>query len=210
MSEFFSAFFGAFFAFSLNAINAWRISRKKNKEVLLETKFLIEKISIHSKQVIDFINDNHEGNICIQWDRIPRYQHTKPLPELRISELIFLHSYGASGIKVLNNILLVNNEYKTILNIIDERNRLYSKFLDKFEEWEAEYYKAHNAHHAGGNLTGSQLKYICGDKLNKDLGEYTSKLKKLSSNIEEDSSLAMNAIDGFLKSCDKFCCCIKL
>lgn len=193
----FSSFSGAFLAFIFSYILYGVKAKSSEKSSVHKAKYLIDKISKFNTQILQYINDHKDETqndfVDLKWFKIPRYWEFSPLLPIDIDSLSFLVDQDE---QILDKIILVDKEYQSILRILEQRNNLYSLYLEKIEEFEQ-----NNLQTVGtqGSLNLLELKIeqligIVGPKLFMELENLTEFLIRLSKSLENDSKAALEEI----------------
>lgn len=182
------AFFGTAAAFLLNISYLKMKTKLKNISSLRKSEYLIEKIlknNIEIKSDMDKYLTIANGTVY-DWEKIRRYEHFFPIPEIQIKDLTFLVDHHELGKETLDSILLVNAENLSVIHILEERNYKYAFYLDRTE--------------TASYSTKEDLEKIISKRLCIELESLTERLKSLNSNLLEDCRKAKNKIEKFLYS----------
>jgi hypothetical protein len=184
--SYFGALFGAISAFFLNHIYEIYRQEQSNHASLTETSYrlgLMQKslLELHKEinkdrsKLSDSI-ENYPKRNDLEWQWIKRHIAVK-IPSIRYEILSFLLSMKA-GHQKMNDLVVAGAQYEQVIDILEDRNKLYSIYLEKTE-----------------NSSENQLANF--EYLNKILGE------KLFYEITERTKILLTKLDDAIYDINK-------
>lgn len=176
------SFFGASVAFIYDKIRQSNSMRQELLSSLEQARYIITLMRKNIAQLDKLRNKEEKDKKFHDFELSKRWDPEAHIPNFNVNNLLYMLDIGPTGKKILDNILLVNSEYNTLMIKSNDFNNLYSQYLDKTPDRD--------------RLTLNEVQESIGEKLFHEINDLHQNINKLIKQFLEDSNTAICEIQS--------------